>query len=173
MVRSVVGRVEFRGAARRLYGGIGTAIRSANSAGLANNGAIKNTAKPAVCNATEIRIAQRLIFLSLAFLSGSHSTRQPLKVPAHGSAFTRSSLDITHLPKLRFGVVLRNPEITSSREIQICRARLRRLPCSGRRGARRDVRCARPHALGHRMPASVPRCNCFPLLFSPCLPFVG
>src|SRR5437870_10705820 len=82
-----------------LYGGMGTAIRSVNSAGFANNGAITNTAKPAVCNAMEIAIARRLIFLSRAFFSGSPSTRQPSKVPVHGSAFTRSSLDITHLPK--------------------------------------------------------------------------
>jgi hypothetical protein len=40
-----------------------------------------------------------LIFLSRAFCSTSPSTKHPLKLPAHSSAFTRSSLDITHLRK--------------------------------------------------------------------------
>src|SRR5579859_8107913 len=85
------------------------------------------------CNAIEMASARRLIFLSRAFCSGSPSNKQLLSVPICSAAFFFSS-DITHLSQI----------LSASQAKHFCHAGRRRLPCFCRRGARRDVRCARP-----------------------------
>src|SRR6266404_7660200 len=97
MVLPVEDCVACRGAGLFRYGGIGTIIFPVSSAGFANSGAITKTANAELCSTIEIPTARRLIFLSRAFSSASPSTRHPLNVPVHSSAFARSSLDITHL----------------------------------------------------------------------------
>src|SRR5579859_5974550 len=151
------------------YGGIGVATRSTNAAGFAKSGAINSAASPAVCNVTEIATARRLIFLSRSVVSASPSTRHPVNVPARASAFTRSSLDMTHLHRdlgacisspptkqIAFAYPCENPTSVAilPRRLPQGSVLVRTSPCLtvDRRGARRDVRCARPHVLGHRSP---------------------